>query len=147
MWNKNTVHNLIFSAVIWPCSYCSTIAGTRPHFPAVYTSPPSTAAASASLYCGGFRHKQKITNQQHKMKQKYSQVNNRFVCFSQDCFTIIFFRQSSADKPLMQRKLVPSFPKLLMLQSSHFSFSASLTTHHFMSSEVLGVFTGKWSKI
>lgn len=34
-----------------PSSYCSTIAGTRPHFPAVNTCPPSTAMASASLRC------------------------------------------------------------------------------------------------
>lgn len=33
-----------------PSSYCSTIAGTRPHFPAVYTCPPSTAIASASFF-------------------------------------------------------------------------------------------------
>lgn len=33
-------------------SYCSTIAGTRPHFPAVNTCPPSTAMASASSRCG-----------------------------------------------------------------------------------------------
>lgn len=34
-----------------PGSYCSTMAGIKPHFPAVNTCPPSTAMASASWRC------------------------------------------------------------------------------------------------
>lgn len=48
---------------ITPSSYCSTITGTSPHFPAVYASPPSTAIASASPRCRTIKKNQRQTPQ------------------------------------------------------------------------------------
>lgn len=134
-------------------SYCSTIAGTRPHFPAVYTCPPSTAIASASLRCRMIKttdyHRQTPQNGAKKTtttKKMIKLVADSHI-FIQECFTIIFFRHSSTVGAFWHSMAVASSPTLLMLHVSHLAVSAWPTAHHLMAEEeAAGVWSGKWRK-
>lgn len=128
-------------------SYCSTIAGTRPHFPAVYTCPPSIDIASASF---SYRIIETTDNQhikrdeRHKMEPKILPDSHVFI---QECFTIIFFKQSSTVRAFWHSMEVPSSLILLMLHKSHLAVSAWPTAHHLMAVDAaLEACSGNWSK-
>lgn len=111
-----------------PSSYCSTMAGTRPHFPAVNTCPPSTAMASAPPRCR--IGETAICLVKGSVGQNTAKVF--FHISSPQCFTKIIFRHSStveADWHWMT-KSSPSW--MLKRHSSHFSVSALPTAHHLM---------------
>lgn len=72
-WNKTQDCVCVISSSCYlPCTYCSTMTGTRPHFPAVNTWPPSTATASASLRCGAIQSRDEC----HRVETKNNKLTD-----------------------------------------------------------------------
>lgn len=105
-----------------PGLYCSTMAGTSPHFPAVNTCPPSTAIASASSRC--------VTGETAINQVGQNTGQEAFHSSSLKCFTMIIFRHSSTEMADWHWMAVCSPSVMLMLQSSHFLVSNLPTAHH-----------------
>lgn len=118
----------------WFCShsllYSSTMATTRPHFPAEYTCPPSTAIASASLRC----------------TQKDCAISISHECETGEIWdllshvTMILLMQSSTVLPSWHSILMLLCSlTLMMVHMSHLLFSAWPTVHHVISWDLLPV--------
>lgn len=127
-----------------PSSYCSTTAGTRPHFPAVYTSPPSTAIASAWFSCTHTHTKFRKTKQKCQMQRVECVPLITLVYF----FTRIFLIQSCTVLPDSHSSLVlPSSSAMVKLHVSHLLAWALPTVHHLIfSDESLAVLSGEQNR-
>lgn len=110
------------------------MAGTRPHFPAVNTCPPSTAMASASSRCT------MSGKTIHQAQRRLLFIISSFFTTSPPppnlpvsflhCITMIIFRHSSTVGANWHRMALVSPTMLLMLHVSHLEVSASPTAHH-----------------